>query len=243
MRISSWPTKIFLSAVLMIICISATAISQDIELVGSYATPHYARNVAVSDSLCYVANDSAGLLILNVSNPFSPTLIGSYDTPGSSWGIFAADLNGDGAIDMAVANTDSNGVCELWNEPIVPAAVYISGDINNDPDHFANGVDVLYAGNYLKQIGPPPAIDCYPACPDTLHNPFYCAGDVNGNCQFNGVDVTYFVNYLKQIGSPLLYCPVCQSGMQSPPGPTFRRGRPPANHKAIQQIKELRITP
>ena len=90
MRISSRPTMIFLPAVLLIICLSMTAIAQNIDLVGSYTTPNYARNVAVSDSFCYVANDSAGLLIINVSNPASPALEGSYDTPGSSQAVLVS---------------------------------------------------------------------------------------------------------------------------------------------------------
>jgi hypothetical protein len=86
-----------------------------------------------------------------------------------------------------------------------PGCAYTPGDINGN--HSVNGVDIVYAVNYLKG-GPAPPVDCYPACPLTP-NPFYAAGDVNGNCAFNGIDVTFFVRYLKGQVPSLLSCPDC----------------------------------
>lgn len=82
---------------------------------------------------------------------------------------------------------------------------YIPGDINGN--HSVNGVDIVYAVNYLKG-GLPPPTDCYPDCPLTP-NPFYAAGDVNGNCAFNGIDITFFVRYLKLQVPSLLSCTDC----------------------------------
>ena len=86
-----------------------------------------------------------------------------------------------------------------------PPCPYLPGDINGNGD--ANGVDITYAVNYLKGIGPQPPIECAD-CPNPGEM-LYGAGDVNGNCQFNGVDVTYYVNYLKGIGPALAFCPNC----------------------------------
>jgi hypothetical protein len=94
---------------------------------------------------------------------------------------------------------------DLYHEGGWPPCPYLPGDINNNGD--ANGVDVTYAVNYLKGIGPQPPIEC-PDCPNPGET-LFAAGDVNGNCQFNGVDVTYFVNYLKGIGPALAFCPNC----------------------------------
>jgi hypothetical protein len=87
-----------------------------------------------------------------------------------------------------------------------PPYFYLPGDINND--NTTNGIDIVYAVNFFKGIGPAPPRDCHPYCP-MEPNPFYGAGDVNGNCAFNGVDITYFVRYLKMQVPTLLYCPEC----------------------------------
>ena len=98
---------------------------------------------------------------------------------------------------------------------IAPAAGchYISGDINGNG--LANGVDIVYAVNYLKgALSNPPQIDCgtpVGQCPEA--SPFYAAADVNGSCAFNGVDITFFVRFLKSEVPNLLYCPDC------PPSP------------------------
>ena len=82
---------------------------------------------------------------------------------------------------------------------------YVPGDINNNQS--VNGVDIVFAVNYLKGASVPP-VDCFPVCPLTP-NPFYAAGDVNGNCAFNGIDITYFVRFLKLQVLQLLSCPDC----------------------------------
>jgi len=45
-----------------------------------------ARGVQVVGNLAYVANAWAGLQIIDVSAPLSPTLRGVYDTPGNAYG-------------------------------------------------------------------------------------------------------------------------------------------------------------
>ena len=89
--------------------------------------------------------------------------------------------------------------------------VYTPGDVNGNLQ--VNGVDVVYAVNYLKGTGAMPPVDCFPFCP-LMTNPFYAAGDVNGNCAFNGIDITYYVRFLKGQATELLSCPDC------PPAPS-----------------------
>ncbi|MBI4007386.1 MAG: hypothetical protein HY354_02705, partial [Planctomycetes bacterium] len=47
-------------------------------LLGNYNTPGYAYNVYVSGTTAFVADDSSGLQIINVTNPAIPALLGNY---------------------------------------------------------------------------------------------------------------------------------------------------------------------
>ena len=87
----------------------------------------------------------------------------------------------------------------------IPPCDYTPGDVNGNG--ISNGVDIVYAVNYLKGTGPNPPTDCGGICPEP--SPFYAAGDVNGNCAFNGIDITFFVRYLKGQVPSLLYCADC----------------------------------
>lgn len=80
---------------------------------------------------------------------------------------------------------------------------FVPGDVNSD--HQMNGLDIVYAVNYLKGIGdaPPQTCDCLPY----LAMP--AAADANGDCVFNGIDVIYMVNYIMGIGSAPRICPHC----------------------------------
>jgi hypothetical protein len=49
---------------------------------GGYDTPGLARGVEVQNGLAYVADDTSGLQILDVSNPAAITRLASYNTPG-----------------------------------------------------------------------------------------------------------------------------------------------------------------
>lgn len=55
----------------------------------SYRGPCY--GIAASDNLVYLCATSTGLKIFNVSNPKSPVLVGSYNTPGNAWDVFLKD--------------------------------------------------------------------------------------------------------------------------------------------------------
>jgi hypothetical protein len=140
--------------------------------------------------------------------------------------------------DLAPGNYAGNVYLES-NDPTTPSVtipvtmhlgnscVYIPGDINNNDS--VNGVDVVYAVNYLKG-GLEPPVDCFLNCP-TTPNPFYAAGDVNGNCAFNGIDITFFVRYLKLQVPSLLYCADC------PPADVAVRGNAPVITPGVMPAK------
>ena len=50
-----------------------------------------AKGVYVIDTIAYVADDDAGLRIINVSNPALPVETGFYDTGGFAYGVFVID--------------------------------------------------------------------------------------------------------------------------------------------------------
>jgi len=61
-------------------------------LIGSHQTGEGGHDVVVRDNLAFVADQSNGLVILDVSNPFDPLPISSLETPGCSMDF---DLVGD----------------------------------------------------------------------------------------------------------------------------------------------------
>lgn len=69
-------------------------------LLGSYGTPHYPQAIFVAGHRAYIAlnhEESFGypkpgsLWIFNVSDPTSPTLLGSYDIPDSPYNVHVSD--------------------------------------------------------------------------------------------------------------------------------------------------------
>ena len=52
--------------------------------VGGYDTSGYAWGVAVSGNYAYVADDAAGLQVIDVSNPANCVRVGGYDTSGTA---------------------------------------------------------------------------------------------------------------------------------------------------------------
>ncbi|UCE66765.1 MAG: hypothetical protein JSU85_01775 [Candidatus Zixiibacteriota bacterium] len=79
---------------------------------------------------------------------------------------------------------------------------YVVGDINDSGEF--NGLDIIYAVNYLKGGNPPPY-----ECECNFGEVWYAAGDINGSCSFNGLDITYGVSYFKGIFTQLIPCADC----------------------------------
>lgn len=100
-----------------------------------------ARDVALSGNYVYLAGDSAGLQILDVSNPSAPSLVGSYDTTGTARGV---DIVGsyayvaDGSAGLQVINISNP------RSPVRVGGYYPCG--NPTAIDVANGYAYLAAG-------------------------------------------------------------------------------------------------
>ena len=95
--------------------------------------PSYAYGVAVSGSYAYVADYNSGLQIIDISNPASPSRVGSYDTPGYACGVaisgsyaYVAD-GGSGLQIIDISNPASPSLVGTYNTPDYARGVAISG--------------------------------------------------------------------------------------------------------------------
>jgi len=71
--------------------VTANFIKTDaIEQIGYYDTPNYARGIDVLGNYVYVADGETGLLVIDVSDPNNPNLVGSIDTPGDAKSVFTS---------------------------------------------------------------------------------------------------------------------------------------------------------
>ncbi len=114
-----------------------------------------------------------------------------------------------------------------------PSCSFVPGDANGSG--VANGIDAVYAVNFLKGVGmaPPDICDCPP------HGRIYVAGDANGNCDFNGIDVSFLVNFLKGIGNEPSSCPDCWLLLSDPPAPAIERpGAPILNTQSETKTQD-----
>jgi len=110
-------------------------------------------------------------------------------------------------LDLAVANSDSNGVTILWNESL--AYLYLPGDVNMYGATWpaaATGPDVTYLVNYFR--GALTSHSC-------LLDGFWCSADANGDCNIIGSDVTKLVNVFRGQGS-IGYCIDCEPAWPTP---------------------------
>src|SRR5258705_268133 len=68
-----------------------------------------------------IADGTSGLQIVNVSNPASPVLVGTYNTPGYAWSVVVSGtelLVGDQSAGLQVLNvqTPSGSMGKGWNK-------------------------------------------------------------------------------------------------------------------------------
>jgi hypothetical protein len=116
-------------------------------LAGFYDTPGQSYDVVVSGNYAYVADGSAGLQIIDISNPAAPTLVGTYHSLGTS--------TVTGALDepvttwfVAVAGNYAYVPDQYSNLRIInisnPASPTLAGTYG--PMSYPKGIDVV--GNY-----------------------------------------------------------------------------------------------
>jgi hypothetical protein len=85
--------------------------------VGSYDTPGYAYSVQVQGNYAFVADHFAGIQILDVSVPATPTLAAGYSTLG-----YATDIHIDGNL-AAVSNAEVGLILADISNPTNPRIV------------------------------------------------------------------------------------------------------------------------
>ncbi|MCB1128988.1 MAG: hypothetical protein KDM81_20990, partial [Verrucomicrobiae bacterium] len=79
-------------------------------IIASAATPGRAYDVVALNDIAVTADDTAGISLFNISNPFAPTLLASVDTAGQARGVaFAGNLIAvaDGSGGLAVVDATS----------------------------------------------------------------------------------------------------------------------------------------
>jgi hypothetical protein len=104
-------------------------------LAGTYEAPNSALGVYVYGDYAFVAIDTSGLQVINISNPTNPIYWGSYDTPGLASDVVVFD-------NYAFVADYSNGVQVI--NIADPAAPQLTGSFNTSS--FVWGI--FYSDNY-----------------------------------------------------------------------------------------------
>lgn len=81
-------TLAWVAAFFGVLSYAGLSYAQNIEYIGSFGTPDEAYGVFVENNYAYVADYDSGLLIIDISNPASPSLIASQVTPSHAMGVF-----------------------------------------------------------------------------------------------------------------------------------------------------------
>jgi hypothetical protein len=97
-------------------------------------TPGLAYDVAVSGDHAFVADNSSGLQVIEISEPTNPTLAGSYDTPGFAYEVtvsgdhaFVADY-GSGLQVIDISDPTNPTLTGNYDTPGLAYGVAVSGD-------------------------------------------------------------------------------------------------------------------
>jgi hypothetical protein len=139
--------KFLIVTMLTLTLISGIANGQDslnVRKLGQlYAYWDVALEAAVSGNFVYVADNSAGLRIVNVSNPTNPVEIGYYDGPGNAKSVA---LQGNYAYVACTGNFDGGLYVINVTNPIIPVQVGYF--------HFAGGInaDIAVSGRYAYLV-------------------------------------------------------------------------------------------
>ena len=108
--------------------------SLNVRFVGSYDTPGRAYGVYVSGGYAYVADDWAGLRVIDVSDPQNPVEVGYHDTPSIALGIYVSGdyayvTDRDAGLRVIDVGNPYNPVeVGYYDTPGIARDVYVSGD-------------------------------------------------------------------------------------------------------------------
>ena len=105
----------------IIIFLIAGFLNAEILELGTIDTPGDANDVVVVGDLAYVADNQAGLRIIDISNPEEPTEVGFFDTPGTALhvaisGDYAYVADGPGGLCIVDISEPSSDIsrCQIW---------------------------------------------------------------------------------------------------------------------------------
>jgi hypothetical protein len=118
----------------------------------SLAIPGYANNVDVSGNYAFVAAGSAGLMVVNVANPYAPVIIAALDTPGNAndvrvFGSLAYIADGASGLRIIdVANPNVPVAVGALDTPGEANDVIVSGDLAFVADGVA-GIQIIDVSN------------------------------------------------------------------------------------------------
>lgn len=117
-------------------------------LVGSVDTPGRAIGVVVSGNYAYVADDTNGLVIVDISDVTKPKIVGTYDTPQNAYSV--AFSSKDNLVYIADGNRDV--IVVDVSDPTKPVYKGYFGCCDVEGDCFAN--DVALDGSYAFVVDP-----------------------------------------------------------------------------------------
>ncbi|WP_235284320.1 PKD domain-containing protein [Methanosarcina sp. 1.H.A.2.2] len=110
-----------------------------------------AKRVAVSGDYAYVPDHYNGLMIVDISNPSSPALKGSYDTPGNAQGVaisgnYAYIADGNDLVIVDISNPSSPIPIRNYNTGGWAQDIAVSGNYAYVID-YANGIFIVDISN------------------------------------------------------------------------------------------------
>ncbi|TES90233.1 MAG: T9SS type A sorting domain-containing protein [Candidatus Cloacimonadota bacterium] len=110
------------------------------DTIQAYDTPGYSIDLAVKDTLVYIA-DVDSLQIINVANPMNPLYVSSVSMPSSCRGIYVVDTF---AYATCVSNFGNDGSLQIVkvSDPASPQIVASVNTLNGNP------LDVWISGDY-----------------------------------------------------------------------------------------------
>lgn len=104
-------------------------------VVGSWNSPGNAAGVEVDGDHVFLADQAAGVQILDVRDPEHPQLLGTYNTTGSAWGmdaegdwVFVAD-GAAGLLALNVTDPTAPVAGGVYDSPGTAYAVEVAGDL------------------------------------------------------------------------------------------------------------------
>jgi len=135
-------------SLLLLLMTAAPIPAEALITVGAMEFPGIARDVEIADQFAYVAAQSAGLRIIDISNPSAPLEVAIVDTPGTAVGV---EVVGGFAY---VADGSAGGLRVIdVSDPSSPKEMGIFDTLTDARDvAVTNGIAYLIDGKHLRII-------------------------------------------------------------------------------------------